>query len=199
MGTAPTRPRTERTSRLTRPALAPAPGRRRRTLPRCRAPRGERGFAAKNGLARGMVLRASASPLPAAWATADAACGRLPLPPAPWKTPACPTPRTCSSPSRSNSPRTGRLYRPGSLRRMAAALLRRRRPGAPDLRLGRSPAAGCLGRRRRARPPAAGLGGRDPPFPRGPAPSTRPPPPSGPRHGAGGRRGTRLHLCPAAP
>ncbi|MFD3729085.1 IS701 family transposase [Streptomyces sp. NPDC058671] len=45
---------------------------------RCRAAKipSERGFATKNDLARTMVLRALASPLPVAWVTADAAYGQ---------------------------------------------------------------------------------------------------------------------------
>ncbi|MFB7868143.1 transposase [Streptomyces sp. NPDC056069] len=92
-------------------------------LERCRAAKvpSVRGFATKNDLARAMVLRALASPLPVAWVTADAAYGQ--------------------------DSRIRRFLEDVGLS-MAAALLRRRRQGAPNLRLGRSPSAGHLGVRR---------------------------------------------------
>lgn len=73
---------------------------------RCRTARipDNRPFATKNELARTMVLRAQAGPLPVAWVAADAAYDRTPASDASWKTPASPTSWPCPSPSRCTAP-----------------------------------------------------------------------------------------------
>ncbi len=126
-------------------------------IERCRAAKipNERAFATKNDLARTMVLRALASPLPVAWVAADAAYGQDSRFRRFLEDAGLSYVMAVPKSQQVHGPLIDHLIGQAPPEAWQRLSLRRRRQGATNLRLGRRPASGCLGiRRRRAHPPA---------------------------------------------